>query len=86
MGLAERVMEWTREWEEEGLQKGLQEGHEKELASIREVVLTLLEQRFGTGVSEDIRNRVLAIRDLDQLKKMAKGVLPARSLRDLGLD
>ena len=74
MGIAERVMEWTREWKEEGRLEGLQE-----------VVLSLLEQRFGT-VAEDTRSRVLAIRDVDELKKIAKGILLARSLRDLGLD
>ena len=82
MGLAERVMEWTREWKEEGLQEGLQEG----LESLQEVVLSLLEQRFGTAVTEDTRRRVLAIRDLDELKRLGKGILPARSLCDLGLD
>ncbi|HET9227460.1 MAG TPA: Rpn family recombination-promoting nuclease/putative transposase [Thermoanaerobaculia bacterium] len=86
MGLAERVMEWTREWKEEGLQEGLQKGHEEGLESLQEVVLSLLEQRFGTAVSEDTRGRVLALRDLDELKRMAKGVLRAGSLRDLGLD
>lgn len=78
MGLAERVMEWTREWKEEGEQKGRE--------SLQDVVLSLLEQRFGTVVSEATRNRVLAIQDLDELNRIAKGVLRARSLRDLGLD
>ncbi|HWM94667.1 MAG TPA: hypothetical protein VN493_28195 [Thermoanaerobaculia bacterium] len=79
-------MEWTREWKEEGLQEGLQRGHEEGLESLQDVILSLLEQRFGTAVSEDTRGRVLAIRDLDELNRMAKGVLSARSLRDLGLD
>jgi len=78
MGLAERVMEWTREWKEEGQQEGLE--------SLRDVVLSLLEQRFGTAFSADARRRVLEIRDLNKLNNIAKGVLRARSLRDLGLD
>ena len=86
MGLAERVMEWTREWKEEGLQEGLQKGHEEGLESLQDVVLSLLEQRFGAAVSTETRSRILAIRDLDELNRIAKGVLRARSLRDLGLD
>jgi flagellar biosynthesis/type III secretory pathway protein FliH len=87
MGLAERVMEWTREWKEEGLQEGLQKGRQEgRLESLQEVVLALLEQRFGAAVSEDTRSRVLAIRDVEQLNGIAKGLLRARSLRDLDLD
>jgi hypothetical protein len=77
MGLAERAMEWTREWEEQGRQQGLE--------SLQDVVLSLLEQRFGTAVSASTRNRILAVRDLDELNRIAKGVLRASSLQDLGL-
>lgn len=77
MGIAERVMEWTQEWKEEGRQEGL--------GSLQDVVLSLLEQRFGTAVSTNTRSRVLAIRDLDELNRIAKGVLRASSLQDLGL-
>jgi hypothetical protein len=82
MGLAERVMEWTREWKEEGRQ----EEREKGLESLRDVVLSLLEQRFGPAFSTDARRRVLAIQNLDELNKIAKGVLRAQSLRELGLE
>jgi len=82
MGLAERVMEWTREWKEEGRQEGRQEGR---LEGLQDVVLTLLEQRFGE-VSAKTRNYVLGIRDLEELNRIAKGILSAHSLRDLGLE
>ncbi|HZI76238.1 MAG TPA: Rpn family recombination-promoting nuclease/putative transposase [Gemmatimonadales bacterium] len=78
MGLAERVMELTREWEEQGRQQGRE--------SLQDVVLSLLEQRFGAAVSADTRSRVHSIHDLDELNRIAKGVLRARSLRDLGLE
>ena len=38
--LRERVLEWTREWKEAGLQEGRREGR-------REILLTLLEHKFG---------------------------------------
>lgn len=82
MGIAERVEEWTREWHEAGRQEGRQEGRER----LQDVVLYLLEQRFGTFVSGPTRTRVFAIRDLDELTRLAKGALSARSLRDLGLE
>ena len=82
MGLAERVMEWTREWKEEGRQ----EEREKGLENLRDVVLSLLEQRFGPAFSTDARRRVLAIQNLDELNKIAKGVLRTQSLRELGIE
>ena len=78
MGLAERVMEWTREWKEEGRQEG-------RIESLQDVIISLLDQRFGTAVSAETRNRVHAIRDLDELNRIATGVLRASSLQDLGL-
>jgi len=78
--LAERALEWTREWKEEGRQEGLQEA----VQSLRQVVLSLLEQRFGM-LSGEVRQRVENLRDLDSLTRLAKRILLVSSIEELGL-
>ncbi|MEA2564144.1 MAG: hypothetical protein QOH06_5648 [Acidobacteriota bacterium] len=74
--LAERALEWTREWKEEGRQEGVQ--------SLQQVVLSQLEQRFGT-ISEEVRQSIENLRDLDSLTRLAKRILLVSSIGDLGL-
>lgn len=75
--LADRVLEWTREWKEEGRQEGLLEGS-------RELLLSQMEERFGS-VPEEARRQVEALQDLDELKKLARRIVSASTLDDLGL-
>ena len=71
--LAERVMEWTREWEEEGRQKGS-----------HDILLSQMEERFG-AIPVEIRRRVEAIHDSEELKALGRRLLSASSLADLRL-
>jgi hypothetical protein len=83
-----KVMASTMTWSEriaaqgreEGLQAGLQEG----LRAVREILLSLLEQRFGP-VPEAIRQRVESIPSLDRLTRLSRRALTARSLSALRL-
>ena len=75
--LEETVLEWTREWKEEGWKKGRQEGSLK-------ILLSLLEERFGTLPGE-VLEQVKALRDPAELEGLAKRLLKAASLDDLGL-
>ena len=75
--LAERALEWTREWKEEGRQEGRQEG-------VRIVVLSLIEERFGT-VPPEVRQRVESLQDVDELTRLAKRIHLVSSIDELGL-
>ena len=70
----------TAKGREEGLQEGLQEG----LRTLREVLLSLLEQRFGP-LSEETRERVESISSLERLGRLGRRVLTVRSLAALRL-
>ncbi|HEX5717266.1 MAG TPA: DUF4351 domain-containing protein [Thermoanaerobaculia bacterium] len=74
--LAERALEWTREWKEEGRQEGVQ--------SLQQVVLSQLEQRFGT-LSAEVRQSIEKLRDLDSLTRIATRILLVSSIDELGL-
>jgi hypothetical protein len=74
MGLAERVMEWTREWKEEGRQEGVR--------AFQDFLLSEMVERFGP-VPPAIRRRVESVQDPDELKKLGKRLLAATSLDDL---
>jgi hypothetical protein len=54
------------------------------LQALREVLLSLLEQRFGP-LPEETRARVDAISSLERLTRLATRVLTARSLAALRL-
>ena len=71
---------WSERLEAKGREEGLEEG----LRAVREILLSLLEQRFGP-VPEGIRQRVEAISSLDRLTRLSRRALNARSLSALRL-
>jgi hypothetical protein len=77
-----KVMATT--WSERLEAKGREEGLEAGLRAVREILLSLLEQRFGP-VPEGIRQRVEAISSLDRLTRLSRRALNARSLSALRL-
>lgn len=77
-----RTMQLT--WAEKMEAKGRAEGRTEALETLRTVVLSLLEQRFGP-LPERARRRVGRLRSLRSLRGIAERVLVANSLRDLGL-
>lgn len=78
--LAERVVEWTQEWKQEGFQEGIEKSAEK----LREVLLSHLEQRFGTLPAE-ARRRAEAIGSIEELAELIVRSVTAPSLESLGL-
>jgi len=69
---------------EEGLHLGREEGRREGLREARQFVLDLLDERFG-AVPDRIRRNVGEIPSLDRLHLLAKKVLTAHSLEELGL-
>jgi hypothetical protein len=65
---------------EEGVEKGLEKG---QLLAHRQIVITLLEKRFGP-VSEKLREHVEGV-GLDALRQLIVRVTEADSLADAGL-
>ncbi len=69
----------------EGRQKGRQEGRETgQLEGMRQLLLRLLEQRFET-IPARVRRKVKAISSAKELEELAKRVLVAPTLAEMGL-
>ncbi len=89
-------MSMTERWRREGLAMGIEQGREQGLAqgreqglnqgreSIRELVLRLHGERFGS-LSQDVRRRVAAIASAEELMSLAKRMDQVDSLEELGL-
>lgn len=82
--LAERVVEWTREWKAEGIKEGRKEGVEESAETLRLVLLSQLEQRFGF-LPAQTRLRVEAIGSIKELGELIARSVTAPSLESLGL-
>lgn len=85
--LAERVSQWTEEWKQQGLLEGLalgeakgkkmgrEEGREEgKLAGIRDTLLDLAAERFGT-VSPQLAEKVGCLRDPAELRQLTVALL-----------
>jgi hypothetical protein len=71
------AMLYRLSWKDEMMIEGQRQG-------IRDVLLEQMEQRFGP-VPDDIRSRVEEIHSIDRLKRLARKVLIAKSLKGLRL-
>jgi hypothetical protein len=74
------VKAMTKTWYEEGMEKGVEKGRQ---AGQMEILQDLLEQRFGTLTPK--AKAKLEKLTTDQVRQLAKNILQARSLRELGL-
>jgi uncharacterized protein YunC (DUF1805 family) len=77
-------MTWAERMEAEYTRKGVEAGIEKGIAALRQVVLRLLDRRFGS-VPETVRRKVEAIDAMEPLADLAEKVLEVRSIEDMGL-
>ena len=69
--------------EERGILKGIQQGEERGiLQGKRDMLLLLLQQRFGSQVSTDVERR-LATASAEQITAWASRVMSAATLADL---
>jgi hypothetical protein len=76
-----RTSQVVERWREEGRQEGRKEGS---IETMRELVLALLEKRFG-AVSAELVQRVQATNDMARLKAAHQQVLDLHSPDDLVL-
>ncbi|HEY2739764.1 MAG TPA: DUF4351 domain-containing protein [Thermoanaerobaculia bacterium] len=70
--------------EQKGLRLGKQEGLQQGARSLQQVLLRLLDQRFGP-LPENVHRQVEAINSLRRLTRLAEQVLTVGSLRELRL-
>lgn len=89
-------MTWSERLKEEGKREGLELGKQKGLKlgerkglqegarSLRQVLLSVLDQRFGP-LPEIVHRQVEAISSLRRLTRLAEQALTANSLRELRL-
>ncbi len=83
--LEETAQEWKRQWLKEGRREGREEGLQAGLSEMRKVLLQQMSLRFGR-LPRAIRRRVEAISSMPELRALARRVVLAESLQDLGLD
>ena len=83
--LEETVIRWRdeaiREGRREGRKEGLQEGR---LQARREMLLEQMAQRFGR-LPTLVRQQVEAISSIQELRKLGRKVVRAKSLEEMGL-
>lgn len=72
---------WADRMREEGRQEGRQEGQRQ---GMQELLRQLLEERFGP-LPKNARQRIATIKAPEELQRLARDVLAARSLGELGL-
>ncbi len=83
--LEETLTEWLNGAVEKGRKEGRQEGRETgQLEGMRQLLLRLLEQRFET-IPARVRRKVKAISSAKELEELAKRVLVAPTLAEMGL-
>jgi hypothetical protein len=81
MTWAERM---EAEYTQKGIEQGLAEGLGKGIEALRNVVLRLLKQRFGS-VPETVQSKVEAIQEIGPLSDLAERVLEIDSIDEMGL-
>jgi hypothetical protein len=83
--LEETLTEWLNGAERKGRVEGRTEGRQEgEIVGMQKLLLQLLEQRFGT-LPREVRRQVGAIASAKKLGALAKRVLVAGSLAEMGL-
>jgi hypothetical protein len=78
--LAENFVPWTEQWKREGFEEGVR----KTLRSFQQVLLKILEARFGP-VSEPVRRKVEGIDSVEELAELTSRASSAPDLDSLGL-
>jgi len=79
--LEENLIAWRDKAAREARREGLQEG---QILSLRKMLLELMAQRFGR-LPVSVRRQIEGISSIQELRKLGRKVLRARSLGDMGL-
>ncbi len=77
MGLEENLLRWRDKIHKEALQEG-------QALSLRQMLLDLMTQRFGR-LPVRVRRQVEGISSIQELRRLGRRVLRARTLEDMGL-
>ena len=76
------MMTLTEKWKMEGLKKGLEEGLQQGLIlDAQDSIIEILETKFEF-VSEDLKNKVKSINDLNILKDLRKKAVKVNTIED----
>ncbi len=70
----------TERWRRQDVEQGLEQGRDR----IRDLLLRMLGQRFGS-LSQGVQRRVAAIASAEELSRLAERVYQVDSLEELGL-
>ena len=79
--LEENLILWSEKIRKEALREGSREG---QLDGMRNVLLQQMTLRFGR-LSKKVRSRVEQIDSTQELKRLTRRVLSAKSLEEMGL-
>lgn len=77
-------MTWSERQKAEGKREGIKLGKQEGARSLQQVLLSLLDQRFGP-LPESVNRQVEAISSLRRLTRLAEQVLTVGSIRELRL-
>jgi flagellar biosynthesis/type III secretory pathway protein FliH len=90
--LEENLIRWSERIRKEALREGLREGRkegrqkrrEGQLDGMRKVLLQQMTLRFGR-LPKEVRSRVEQINSAQEMQKLSRKVLSAKSLEEMGL-
>ena len=77
----ENMREWRKRQRQEARQEGRQEGL---VEGMRRVLLRQMSLRFGR-LPQDVRRRVEQVTSVQELEKLTRRVLRAKTLQEMGL-
>jgi hypothetical protein len=77
-------MTWAEQMEARGMEKGFAKGVGQGVGALKEVVLRLLEQRFGR-VPATAKRKIGKVQSLEPLARIAEKILVVDSIDELGL-
>jgi len=80
--LEENLRRWGERIREEALQEGVQQG---QVLALRKALIDLMAERFGR-LPKRVRSRVEQINSTQELEKLTRKVLSAKSLEEMGLE
>lgn len=83
--LEQTLEEWGQKLRKEGRREGRKEGLEEgQLKGMQKLLLEMLRDRFGP-VPQSVRQRLGEVSSQDEMRRISRRILKARSLEDTGL-
>ena len=73
--LAQRVSEWTQEWKQQGLTEGLEIGKEIGIESEKQLLVRLIQRRFGFACASEAKPLLQTVMNTDTLEQIGDWVI-----------